>query len=118
MARKVKEFTVDRATWLRGEGSAQSSLLREQDGKMCCLGFLCLAQGVQRRCLLNLPVPDMLSAASQKHLPAFLVKPKDATMGDIMPTNDNRSQTDKKRERHLKRLFKRQGVAIKFVGEG
>lgn len=37
--------TVERRRWLRGEGSTPSRLLRSTDGKMCCLGFACLALG-------------------------------------------------------------------------
>lgn len=39
------KFTVDRKRWLRGEGEPRSRLLRSSDGKMCCLGFACLAAG-------------------------------------------------------------------------
>ena len=40
------KLVIDRATWLRGEGHEQSYLLRECDGKMCCLGFFALACGL------------------------------------------------------------------------
>lgn len=40
------EITVDRSTWLRGEGTLKSYLLRSDDGKMCCLGSFCLQMGV------------------------------------------------------------------------
>jgi hypothetical protein len=33
------KLTVDRKTWLRGEGDRVSRLLRPSDGQMCCLGF-------------------------------------------------------------------------------
>lgn len=36
---------VERSKWLRGEGSGVSQLLRERDGKLCCVGFACLAAG-------------------------------------------------------------------------
>lgn len=39
-------FTISRKTWLRGEGSTDSSLLRVKDGKMCCLGSICLQGGL------------------------------------------------------------------------
>lgn len=38
--------TIPRSKWLRGEGSMDSFLLRGRDGKMCCVGFMCLARGV------------------------------------------------------------------------
>jgi len=39
------KLEIDRTKWLRGEGSDASRLLRPSDGKMCCLGFACLAAG-------------------------------------------------------------------------
>lgn len=36
----MKKVVVDRSKWLRGEGALNSFLLRESDGKMCCLGFV------------------------------------------------------------------------------
>lgn len=36
---------ISRRRWLRGEGAATSMLLREDDGKMCCVGFMCKARG-------------------------------------------------------------------------
>lgn len=36
----MKKVVVDRSKWLRGEGAVNSFLLRESDGKMCCLGFV------------------------------------------------------------------------------
>ncbi len=55
-------FTVDRATWLRGEGPIESTLQRPSDGKRCCLGFLALSCGIpadaiqDRKTLLALKV--------------------------------------------------------------
>jgi hypothetical protein len=39
-------FTISRKTWLRGEGGKDSYLLRARDGKMCCLGSICLQGGL------------------------------------------------------------------------
>jgi hypothetical protein len=39
------KLVIDRATWLRGEGSTNSYLLRLHDGKKCCVGFYALACG-------------------------------------------------------------------------
>lgn len=41
-----KAVVINRKTWLRGEGTSPSRLLRSSDGKMCCVGFICLAEGV------------------------------------------------------------------------
>lgn len=46
--KEVKSFTVKRSKWLRGEGHGNSYLLRPNDGKMCCLGFLGIACGAEK----------------------------------------------------------------------
>ena len=55
---------IDRRTWLRGEGASQSFLLREADGKMCCLGFACLAAGLLLRFRPDLRVTEAWARAS------------------------------------------------------
>src|SRR5271166_1340196 len=42
------ELIIERDKWLRGEGYERSFLLREEDGKMCCLGFFCLQTGASQ----------------------------------------------------------------------
>lgn len=38
---------VDRKRWLHGEGRDGFSVLyREEDGKMCCIGFACVEAGM------------------------------------------------------------------------
>lgn len=41
----MKKLTINRRTWLRGEGSEESYLRRAEDGKMCCLGFAAIQLG-------------------------------------------------------------------------
>ena len=54
----IKTLTIDRAKWLRGEDSVDTYLLRQRDGKMCCLGFLCLAAGFSRRDITDVGEPS------------------------------------------------------------
>lgn len=54
---KVKKLTIDRSKWLRGEGANDSYLLRERDGKMCCLGFWCLMHGLTAEDISNHETP-------------------------------------------------------------
>jgi hypothetical protein len=56
----VKKFTVKRKTWLRGEGSTKSALLREKDQKMCCLGFYSLATGYKPEEIAGVADPESL----------------------------------------------------------
>jgi hypothetical protein len=54
----IKTLTIDRAKWLRGEDSVDTYLLRKRDGKMCCLGFLCLAAGFSRLDITDVGEPS------------------------------------------------------------
>lgn len=46
----IQQFTIDYRRWIHGNSKfseINSCLLREDDGKMCCLGFYALANGVR-----------------------------------------------------------------------
>lgn len=53
---EVKELVIDRKQWYRGN-SAGSRLRRQSDGKMCCLGFFCLAGGLSAEELEDVDMP-------------------------------------------------------------
>lgn len=50
--------TVRRSTWLRGEGSFRSFLLRPSDGKMCCLGFCLVELGRSKEEITDKKAPN------------------------------------------------------------
>lgn len=47
------KVTVDRQTWLHGEGSENSYLRRASDNKQCCLGFYSEACGIDAKFSTN-----------------------------------------------------------------
>lgn len=50
---------ISRAKWGRGQPIG-SALKRGDDGKMCCLGFVCVAAGVPEEKLVNVGYPGNL----------------------------------------------------------
>lgn len=50
------KFEINRETWIRGNPN-QGTLLREEDGHQCCLGFFLEACGVSRDNLASLGEP-------------------------------------------------------------
>lgn len=109
-------FTIDRKTWLRGEGCDASFLLRS-DGKKCCMGFYGLA--------LGLTEVQLLSQRSPRGVAQW---PKDWTKGrlaDLMRVfelNDAELGepgigSEEERERRIRSLFGKHGVEVEFVGE-
>ncbi len=53
---ELKKFIVQKSKWLRGEGP--SRLPRSCDNKMCCLGFVSLACGLERDDILDVSLPS------------------------------------------------------------
>lgn len=111
------KITIVRKRWLRGERN--SYLFREKDGKMCCVGFFAKALG------------HKVSQISGK---SIITQIRDTTLysklrwcsrnnhlldnSDIMKlyeTNDKISTTDERKEKSIKRLFKRHKVEVEFI---
>lgn len=75
------ELIIDRNTWLRGEDSHRSFLLRSDDCKKCCVGFLALQLGLAK---------EQITGISALH---------NSTLADTLPSDwkiDARSNTEKK----------------------
>lgn len=117
-------LTIDRTKWLRGEGGKSSALLRESDGRMCCLGFSCISYGVSENNILGVKTtrramhdfPEIM-----EKLPEWMKYMPDPTEDVptiillLMEVNDDISISDEKREKKLTEIFSRVGVKIQFI---
>lgn len=103
-------FTITRSKWLRGEGPQYSQLLRERDGKMCCLGQICEQLGVSREKLVGRVYPRQLVNIYGEKLPQWLVASVEMAM-----ENDHMAISDVRREENLKMLASVRGVNLVFV---
>ena len=54
------KLTIDRLEWLRGEGPLRSKLLRDSDGKRCCVGIYAQALGVPDEKILDCAWPNRM----------------------------------------------------------
>lgn len=105
------KVTIDRSRWLRGEGPARSFLLREEDGKMCCLGFACIAAGCAPEELAGEKTPGELG--NRNGLPGYFgMRP---VYGDAMELNDSIVMAEDVREASLTKLLSRVGIELEFV---
>lgn len=133
---KVTELVIDRSKWLRGEGSNASRLLRESDGKMCCLGMYGLACGLTPEDLLESHTPitaglsilwsDMSKASGSDWL--FQEHTTSWDCRTLMQNNDVRadiradimacsiSVVEEEREKMIAQTFLEHGVTVTFVG--
>lgn len=80
------KLTIDRATWLHGEGGKASYLLRQTDQKRCCLGFLGSALGYSDACLLGMQTPRYISDFMPESI--FTDPKAEQLLLKLMVTND------------------------------
>ncbi len=117
------KFTIDRKTWLRGEGPLESYLLRRYDGKRCCLGFKAEACGYFLLDLADIHDPaGLLKQASAIINPGFerlLAGNSNANAKvtrDLIFANDNPViEREGLRERVIQELFATIGDEVEFI---
>ncbi len=119
----MHKFTIDRKTWLRGEGSLCSFLLRAEDGKQCCLGFYLKSCGVPSDEILGFRSPICISGISDN----FLSMPKTSWLfsslgvlsnstNDLMTLNDSTNvASESMKENLIKKIFLKNDVEAEFV---
>ena len=139
-----KQFTIDRAMWrFGGEAFVKNfgdTCLLNNEGYMCCLGFISAQCGIPEKFLLSQCNPNdvdyrLENPSSSKHpLNDFLVREKEIEdeTGILDPLfvfentwlaeeaiviNDNNLLTLQQREEELQKLFKRVDCELKFIGE-
>lgn len=128
---EVNSLTINRAKWFKGAGHHKGQLLTSK-GKMCCLGFSCLAFGVPKEQLRYIPmpyqlpedadIPSWLREKSHKLLSSTLEKIMENSSHKISVTeigaiNDMEELPDSHREDLVTRFFNQHGIAVTFVGE-
>ena len=113
-------FKIERHRWLRGEGGADSELLRESDGKMCCLGFYALALGSDENDIAGIGDPE--TAPSCSAWPEWLLQDRgeDGLMHtddaiSLIKINDEQTIGDAHREQRIASIFASHGVEVTFV---
>lgn len=118
------EVIIDRSKWNRAipevEYRQQFGLaaLLNDDGNMCCLGFVCKALGLSDEQIVNKAYPQSTSLEIPQ-LTEFrdVSYPKDTTLScTAAAINDSPSIPSKKKEERLKELFLEQDIKLTFVG--
>lgn len=127
----MKTFIIKRSKWARGDKNGPSMLLNDA-GAMCCLGFFSKKLGATKGQLFDVPAPHCLvrklvdegkskAGRKWKGLLRGLVKGRldyvepTALAEDIMPTNDIASIDETSRERRLTEMFAKLGWKPKFI---
>lgn len=119
----MQKFTIVKSKWKNGSyrkaerGSA--SLLNNQ-GYMCCLGFITNQCGVDNSELLHVPDPEELREELHVKIP-FLIKTEgpDAFNSDLakdaIAINDEPSYSEEVRIALLTDLFRKYDIELEFV---
>lgn len=112
------DVVIDRSRWLRGEGSNQSYLLRKDDQKMCCVGFLCQALGYEPGEIEGLVEMRELDCSDQDKLQDSLYclgigSYGDSILGSLYVVNDQHDLPN--REQEIISLGQQLNVNFTFV---
>ena len=80
----MTDVIVQRSRWLRGD--IKTSLLRDGSGQMCCLGFACLALGINKNEIFGRLTPAEIAESSGPN--SFTTtRLRDALLVDADPYN-------------------------------
>lgn len=124
MGDPVKRFVVRREKWMRGLNKYDTRLL-DDDGKMCCLGFVCVQCGMAPETIHDLGTPEDVASydcGSPEPVTGVLGFYDDergrwcdnALTRDAISINDDGDIDDAERERRLSELFAKHGYEMVF----
>lgn len=122
----MKKVIITRNKWGR------SSLKRQDNGKQCCLGFVCKVYGLPEDAIENIGYPSSLPEKLQKKLPKWLraiyVKVKtanekyvsnhpDVTLAAHINDDLDKTRTIAEKEEALKPIFRKHNIQLVFRGK-
>jgi hypothetical protein len=125
----MMKLVIDRRRWIHGEGGDSSRLLRLDDKKMCCLGFLSLACGASENDIGDFSEPNEMDIRPTHEVFQKLLlqlegedcdhkytyyNPSTIAI-DMMVTNDSKALSESEREEKLTGYFKEIGVEVEFI---
>lgn len=108
------KVTIDRTKWYRGKGSSTSRLLVDAStdrGKMCCLGFVCLALGASENDILGKQMP--FSEGVPRIFPKWLNDGPD--LYTLSFVNDSNSISETEREKTIIETCAKHDLEIEFI---
>lgn len=110
----MKTITIQRSKWARkhhrGHSYMGPSLLRNNQGNFCCLGFICKSEGIDESDLVSMGTPAvLLYSGCGNQIPSYLLNGIDNSelATSAITINDDPTTTDAYKEEKLKELFAR-----------
>lgn len=115
------KLTIKRSKWYRGNGEVESMLLNE-NGKMCCLGFLAIKCNLKKKEIRWQPSPiDVFRDGAQFTSNTFAKLIDEGKYFNspisvqLMSANDDAYIKGSKRESLIKKLMGKIGVDVRFI---
>lgn len=111
----MKQFTIIEEKWARGQRNGNCNLLND-NGNMCCLGFLCISEGA----VVNVGegLPRHVGNLPGHLLPLLEKSENDPTVSlewAIAKINDDSEISDNARKEKLAPLFSEIGFEARYV---
>ncbi len=123
----MKEYTIDRSKWVCGGKRFSKKLglpkMLNEEGRMCCLGQICKAEGASKGELYNSGCPwtayyDNYAKCVPDWMFNNAMRMSHSSVADkMMRVNDNPDLNQKERENKLKELALKVDVKLKFTGK-
>ena len=119
----MEKLIIDRERWLRGVMRYNDSMMLDENGYRCCLGFYAeqidgvpdkniLMESTPVGCGITAPLKSLLRSKTD----GFHSNSEVAYRA--MDINDDKSISDEYREKYITDLFSMAGVKVIFTGEG
>jgi hypothetical protein len=114
------KLVIDRKIWLRGEGSANSRLLRQSDEKLCCVGIFGRAIDIPDDILKGQGSVRACSLSSRNQWPEWTTASpeqpnKSHDIYALYNWNDLMGVNEKEREEKIIELFAKHDVQVEFI---
>ncbi len=115
------KLVIDRTKWLHGEGAVASKLLRRQDKKQCCIGFLCSAYGVPDSAMEDVGGSQKLShkLPSWLKVESYIGENAEYHIKDDLfsayEANDSQKLDEALREESIIAIFAKHDVEVEFI---
>lgn len=117
IGKQIKELKINYRKWLHGERRDGVSCLLNEHGKMCCLGFECIARGLDKEAILHRWSPESVVQANMisniNHMTHKGINTD--LVNKAIDINDAEDINDKTRIQKLKKLFRKRGIKLSFT---
>lgn len=116
MPKKKDYLIIDRSKWRTATSGRGDTMLLNDEGYMCCLGFRCHQMGIPEEDLLDISHPEDVF---DWNIPDLVKKRGGDTAftTSAININDDKCLTSKEREQELIEHFATKDIIVEFTGK-